>query len=98
MSHDQLLRAVLDRGLLAILRLPDPGRVVEVASAIREGGITAIEITLTVPGALTLIPKIKDVLGPNGIVGAGTILDAAAARAAIDAGAEFLVAPTLNVE
>jgi 2-dehydro-3-deoxyphosphogluconate aldolase/(4S)-4-hydroxy-2-oxoglutarate aldolase len=93
-------RTPLDRllgpGLVAVLRAPDGARLAEAAAALADGGITAVEVTLTVPDALDVIRQVRQRLGDRVLLGAGTILDAETARAAILAGAEFLVAPTLN--
>lgn len=98
MSHDELLRAVLDRGLVAILRTPTNTGIVEAALAIHEAGISLFEITLTIPDALNVIRAVRRALPSDVIVGAGTVLDEATARLAIDAGAEILVSPTFDPE
>jgi 2-dehydro-3-deoxyphosphogluconate aldolase / (4S)-4-hydroxy-2-oxoglutarate aldolase len=85
-------------GIVAIIRLPGPDDLVPAAEAIREGGITAIEFTLTTPGALQAIGSARSKLGGGVLLGVGTVLTAEAARDAIRAGAEFLVAPNLNPE
>lgn len=96
MTHDEILSSLLDHRLTAIVRLPESNRLLELVAAIREAGITCFEITLTTPDALKLLPRVRDTVGPGGLIGAGTVLDEAAARGAIDAGAEFLVSPTYN--
>ncbi len=90
------LQRVLDSGLVAIIRAPNGDQLVEVAEALLEGGIDVIEVTFTVPGVLDIISKVRDALGDRILLGAGTVLDTESARAALLAGAEFLVTPTVN--
>jgi len=85
-----LLCYVTDRNALA-----DPARLNEqIARAIAAGGITIVEITMTVPGAIDVIAELRAISGL--LVGAGTVLDAETARRCIEAGAEFLVSPILD--
>jgi 2-dehydro-3-deoxyphosphogluconate aldolase/(4S)-4-hydroxy-2-oxoglutarate aldolase len=98
MSKDADLRRILDCGIVAVVRSPDGGRLVEVARALADGGVMAIEITMTVPDALDVVRQVRRALGDRILLGAGTILDPQTARAALLAGAEFLVAPTLNLD
>ncbi len=89
---------------MAVVRSPDGGRLVEAARALVEGGVRVLEITFTVPNALEVIRQVRQSLGDLGelgeqiLLGAGTVLDAETARAALLAGAEFIVAPTLSLE
>ena len=85
-------------GLIAIVRLDSAGELVPVARAIAAGGVSVIEFTMTTPGALRTIEESSKALAGEVLIGAGTVLDAETARAAILAGAEFIVAPTLNPE
>lgn len=98
MSHDELLRQMLLRRLTAIFRTPTSEGLIELAKTVREAGITMFEVTLTIPDGLSVLKSIKETLGRDVIVGAGTVLDGAMARMAIAAGAEFLVSPTFNVD
>ena len=63
-----------------------------------EGGVTVVEITMTVPEALDVIRQVRKALGDRLLLGAGTILDPETARAALLAGAEYLVSPTINLD
>ena len=83
-------------GVVAVLRADRPDALVEVAQAIGRGGIGAVEITMTTPGALDVIGECANRLGGEFLLGAGTVLDPETARAAILAGAEYIVTPTLN--
>ena len=83
-------------GVVAVLRADRPDALVQVAQAIGRGGIGAVEITMTTPGALDVIGECANRLGDEILLGAGTVLDPETARAAILAGAEYIVTPTLN--
>jgi 2-dehydro-3-deoxyphosphogluconate aldolase/(4S)-4-hydroxy-2-oxoglutarate aldolase len=96
MSKETDLRRVLDCGIVAVVRSPDSGQLVEVCRALADGGVTVVEITMTVPGALDVVREVRQSLGDRVLLGAGTILDPETARAALLAGAEYLVAPTVN--
>jgi 2-dehydro-3-deoxyphosphogluconate aldolase/(4S)-4-hydroxy-2-oxoglutarate aldolase len=98
MSKEAQLRQVLDGGLVAVVRSPDSQQLVEVARALAEGGVSVVEITMSVPGALDVLQRVRAALGDRILLGAGTVLDAETARAVLLAGAEYIVAPTVNVE
>jgi 2-dehydro-3-deoxyphosphogluconate aldolase/(4S)-4-hydroxy-2-oxoglutarate aldolase len=66
-------------------------------AAILKGGISVLEITMTVPGAVRMIEELSAEVDPEVIIGAGTVLDAQTARACIDAGAQFIVSPALDL-
>lgn len=88
----------MEGGIVAILRFSDPGPLVEVVRALAEGGVTVAEVTFTVPNAVDVIREAKRQLGDRVLLGAGTVLDPETARAALLAGAEFIVSPSINVE
>ena len=89
-------RSIESCGVVAVIRLTDASKLRGVVDALVEGGVSAIEVTMTVPGAIGLIEQIAPTL-PNGfILGAGTILDPETARQVILAGARFIVAPVFN--
>src|SRR5262245_17068750 len=98
MSKESDLRRVLDGGIVAVVRSPDSQQLVEAARALADGGVTTVEITMTVTDALDVVRAVRRALGDRLLLGAGTILDPETARAALLAGAEFLVAPTLNLD
>lgn len=98
MSKEQALQLVLDTGLVAVVRSPDSQQLVEVCRALADGGIPVVEITMTVPDALDVVRQVRRALGDRVLLGAGTILDAETGRAALLAGAEYLVAPTLDLD
>jgi len=93
----ETLETIIRTGALLIARLDSADEAYRVAEAAIEGGIRAVEVPLTVPGALGVIGRLADKYGDQGIVvGAGTVLDAEAAYASISAGARLLVSPQLN--
>jgi 2-dehydro-3-deoxyphosphogluconate aldolase/(4S)-4-hydroxy-2-oxoglutarate aldolase len=85
-------------GVVAIVRLERSEDLLRAAMAVAAGGVKIIEFTMTTPGALDLIAEATRKLGEDVLLGAGTVLDSETARAAILAGAEFVVAPTLNLK
>src|SRR5438477_7325980 len=98
MTREAQLRRVLDGGIVAVVRSPDSQQLVEVCRALADGGVTTCEITMTVPDALDVVRRVRGALGDRVLLGAGTILDSETARAALLAGAEYVVAPTLNLD
>ena len=91
-TRKQILDTILDVGVVAIVRLSSGDRLLEVAMALRNGGLTVIEFTLNTPGAIEGIRRCSREL-PDVLFGAGTVLNASAAEMAIDAGAQFIVSP-----
>lgn len=93
--------AVLERitgvGVIPVIRASSPAEAAAAIAAIEAGGVTVFEITMTVPGAVDLIREVSRNT-PGTLVGAGTVLDPAAARACIDAGARFVISPALNLD
>jgi len=80
-------------GIVAIIRANSSAELIEVVAAIKEGGVDVIEVTMTTPGALQVISDVSDKYGDEVLVGVGSILDAETARAAMLAGAKFIVSP-----
>lgn len=97
-SRSENLKSIKACGVVAVLRADRPDALVQVAQAIGRGGIGAVEITMTTPGALDVIGECANRLGDEILLGAGTVLDPETARAAILAGAEYIVTPTLNTD
>jgi len=98
MAREADLARVLNCGIVAVVRSTDSQQLVEVIKALADGGVTVAEITMTVPGALDVVRQARQALGDRVLLGAGTILDPETARAAILAGAEYIVSPTLNLD
>ncbi|EGO63093.1 bifunctional 2-keto-4-hydroxyglutarate aldolase/2-keto-3-deoxy-6-phosphogluconate aldolase [Acetonema longum] len=93
------LRKIVDGGIVVIIRSDNAEEAQKIAEASIAGGVGAVEVTMSVPGALKIIESLARTY-KNGeiVIGAGTVLDAETARAAILAGAELLVSPHLNVD
>ena len=98
MTGQDDLATILETGVVAIVRLDSGEQLIRVADAVRAGGVRAIEFTMTTPGALAALEMANLELGEDVVFGAGTVLDAETARAAVHAGARFIVAPTLRRE
>jgi len=96
MSRDSTLKRILDGGVIAVVRAESGAELVPVVEALAEGGVTAAEITFTVPNAIDVIAQVRQALGDRVVLGAGTVLDPETARAALLAGAEYIVSPALN--
>jgi 2-dehydro-3-deoxyphosphogluconate aldolase/(4S)-4-hydroxy-2-oxoglutarate aldolase len=88
--------AIETMGVVAVIRLKDPAKLRAVVDALAEGGVRALEVTMTVPGAIELIRKLAPTLPAAFLLGAGTVTDAATAAAVIDAGAKFVVGPVFR--
>src|SRR4029077_15342718 len=98
MSHDATLKRILEGGIVAVVRAESSAALVGVVQALAEGGVTAAEITFTVPDAIEVIRQVRREVGDSVVLGAGTVLDPETARAALLAGAEYIVAPTVNLD
>ena len=91
-------RAIESLGAVAVIRAKDPGKLRAIVHALTEGGVKAIEVTMTVPNAVGLIRELAPALPEGCILGAGTVIDGETARAVIDAGASFVVGPVFRPE
>ena len=89
---------IIQTGLIPVIRAESSDIAMRAVEAIREGGISVLEITMTVPGAVRVIEEVAQRFGDDAIVGAGTVLDSETARACILAGARFIVSPALDLE
>lgn len=98
MSKPNDLRRVLDGGIVAVIRAESGDLLVDVAEALLAGGVEVMEVTFTVPNAIQVLERVAERIGPRILLGAGTVLDPETARAAILAGAQFIVAPSINLE
>lgn len=93
MDKKDVLNSLLDLKVIAVIRMNDVEKLNRVIEAIERGGVKAIEITMTVPGAVGIIRAMAGRKNPGVLIGAGTVLDAETAAAVIDAGADFVVSP-----
>jgi 2-dehydro-3-deoxyphosphogluconate aldolase / (4S)-4-hydroxy-2-oxoglutarate aldolase len=98
MDKLEVSRRIQEIGIVPVIRASSPREACMAAEAVRAGGITVVEITMTVPGAVNVIRELKRTCGSDVLVGAGTVLNPAAASECLQAGAEFLVSPGLNVK
>ncbi|WP_254507763.1 bifunctional 4-hydroxy-2-oxoglutarate aldolase/2-dehydro-3-deoxy-phosphogluconate aldolase [Anatilimnocola floriformis] len=92
------LARVLDSCIVAVIRAESGELLVDVAEALLAGGVDVMEVTFTVPKAVQVLEKVADKLGKRVLLGAGTVLDPETCRAALLAGAEFIVSPAVNVQ
>jgi len=95
-SRAEITAAIEQLGVVAIIRLQDPHALHGVVQALAEGGVRALEVTMTVPRAIELIAELAPTLPDGFLLGAGTLLDAATTRRAITAGAQFIVSPVFR--
>jgi 2-dehydro-3-deoxyphosphogluconate aldolase/(4S)-4-hydroxy-2-oxoglutarate aldolase len=98
MSKTEVIRQIRETGVIPVVRAASADEAMQAVDAIREGGISILEITMTVPGAIGVIEQVSARYGRDALVGAGTVLDAETARACISSGAQFVVSPSLNLE
>ena len=98
MSNADVLERLLAGGVVPILRLKEPGPAIDLVDALCAGGINTFEIALGTPNALELIREVRTTFTDRVVVGVGTVLDAETARLAVTAGAQFIVAPSLNLD
>jgi 2-dehydro-3-deoxyphosphogluconate aldolase/(4S)-4-hydroxy-2-oxoglutarate aldolase len=98
MKKEEVLKRIHEIGLLPVLRAKSIDEALALAEAIEAGGVTALEVTMTVPGAIEVIRQLALKTQGRILIGAGTVLDAETARACILAGATFIVSPSLNVK
>ena len=98
MDKQWKLKLIRDTGIIAIMRAENPLRLVQATEAIQAGGVRVIEVTMTTPGALQVIQAATEQFGGTILFGAGSVLDAETARAAILSGAGFIVSPTLRLD
>jgi 2-dehydro-3-deoxyphosphogluconate aldolase/(4S)-4-hydroxy-2-oxoglutarate aldolase len=98
MNTQDRLELIRQTGVVAIMRARSPDQLLAAADAIKTGGVNAIEVTMTTPGALDIVGQAVARYGTDVLFGVGSVLDPESARAAILAGAQFVVCPTLNVK
>ena len=98
MDKQRVRERIVEIGIVPVVRASSPREARMAADAVCEGGIPIVEITMTVPGAVDVIRELTKSGSSDVLVGAGTVLNAEAARRCLDAGAQFLVSPGLNLE
>jgi 2-dehydro-3-deoxyphosphogluconate aldolase/(4S)-4-hydroxy-2-oxoglutarate aldolase len=97
MEKAEILSALQEIGLVPVLRAESEDQALALATAIAAGGVTALEVTMTVPGAIRVMRRLAEER-PDILIGAGTVLDAETARMCILEGAKFVVSPALNLK
>lgn len=98
MTKEQCLQAIEESGVVAVIRANSADELMQITTALNKGGVKALEITMTSPGALETIKAAVKELGDQAIIGVGSVLDAETARLAILAGAQFVVSPVFKPE
>jgi 2-dehydro-3-deoxyphosphogluconate aldolase/(4S)-4-hydroxy-2-oxoglutarate aldolase len=97
-SKAEIISALIDPGIIAVVRTQEAGQVLAVCEALLAGGVIAIEVTLTVPDALEAIRLANERFGNRALLGVGTVLNPEAARSAVAAGAQFVVSPITRLD
>ena len=98
MKKNEVIRRILEIGVLPVIRASSADEAMRVIEAIKAGGISTMEITMTVPGAVRVMEEVAARFGADVTVGAGTVLDAETARICILSGAQFVISPALDLE
>src|SRR5262245_43921937 len=98
MDKTKVLERIRSIGVIPVVRASSGDEALQAVAAIKAGGLPILEITMTVPGAIDIIKRIAQNYGDQVLVGAGTVLNAETARNCLQAGAQFVVTPALNLE
>jgi len=97
-GREQTLRIIREVGVVPVVRAESADQAMKIGAAILAGGVNILEITMTVPGAIKVMEQVAGEFGDKVLLGAGTVLDAETGRAAILAGAEFVVSPGTDLD
>ena len=97
-SKSEIISLLTNPGIIAVVRAKRADQVIPLSEALLKGGVIAIEITTTTPNAIEAIREARDKIGDRALIGVGTVLDIPTCRAAIEAGAEFVVTPICRTE
>jgi len=98
MRREEIVAKIVELKVVAVVRMDDSTKLIKVANAIHDGGVKAIEITLTVPNAIETIALASEEIGEKVLIGVGSVLNGEMAQRAIDAGAKYVVSPILKKE
>ena len=98
MNKTDVIKQIREIGIIPVVRATTTEEAMRAIDAIREGGISVLEITMTVPNAFSVIEQVTTRFGSDALVGAGTVLDAEDAKSCIASGAQFIVSPALNLD
>jgi 2-dehydro-3-deoxyphosphogluconate aldolase/(4S)-4-hydroxy-2-oxoglutarate aldolase len=97
-SRSKILHWLVNPGIVAVIRADSSSQLLHVAESLKQGGVTAMEVTMTTPRALEVIHEVSEKFGKEILMGVGTILDTETCRSALLAGAEFVVTPILRTD
>jgi len=95
-TKDQFLKQIADAGVVAVIRALSKDQLVGIAESLLAGGVSAIEVTMSTPNAIAGIEMLANRFGDTAVLGVGTVMDAATARDAISAGAQYVVSPMFD--
>lgn len=95
-EKETVRKQLVDEGVITIIRAPSSEAIMDIARALAAGGAHAVEITMTVPGAIEALRGVAKEMGDELLLGVGTVLDAETAKAAVEAGAQYVVAPCFD--
>ena len=98
MNKADVIKRIREIGIIPVVRATSTDEAMRAIDAIREGGISVLEITMTVPNAFSVIEQVTTRFGSDALIGAGTVLDAEDAKSCIASGAQFIVSPALNLD
>ena len=98
LSRTAIIERLIDPGIIVVIRVRSEEQAIPIGEALAAGGVVAVEVTMSTPGALSAIRRLAELLPPPAIVGVGTVLDAPTAQEAIEAGAQYVVTPILRPE
>lgn len=93
MTKSEIIQRLVDPGIIAIIRADSSEQLVEAAAALLEGGVSAMEVTMTTPNALEVVSAVTHKFGDAILMGVGSVIDPKTVYAAVAAGAEFIVTP-----
>lgn len=96
MNKQEILHRMLNPGIVAVIRADSSEQLLDAARAMAEGGVIAMEVTMTTPNAIDVIKRVSGEMGDRVLMGVGTVLDDVTARLAILAGAEYVVTPVMR--
>jgi 2-dehydro-3-deoxyphosphogluconate aldolase/(4S)-4-hydroxy-2-oxoglutarate aldolase len=98
MTKEENRKRIAEVGIIPVVRASSAHQALLAVEAIRAGGISIVEVTMTVPSAIEVIEQLAKTAGSDVLIGAGTVLDAQTAQQCLDAGAEFLVSPGFDAQ
>ena len=98
MNKTDVIKQIRETGVIPVVRATSADEAMRAIDAIKKGGVSVLEITMTVPGAVKVIEQVSARYGKDALVGAGTVLDAETARICILSGAQFIVSPALDLD